>query len=322
MSSTVYDWGSMPEPTEPVLPRAVALAWGVAANPQRGPKREMSIERIVDVAVELADAGGLSAVSMSSVASALGFTPMSLYRYVTAKDDLLVLMQERGIGVPPESIHEVEGGWRPGLRAWATETLRLYEEHPWLLDIPIEGAPQTPNNLAWLDSALQLLDGQPLDFEDKTSIVLAIMAQIRWQGTVIRSYADVAKQAGTTPDALDLAGSAMLEEFVTPEQFPFVYQAVQEGVFSPVGGGDPFAFGLERVLDGIEAFLTTAPSRPAKPTAAPDPIEAVAVRDQKYKEAVRSRREAEKGLREARKRERERLREARDKAREARDRER
>ena len=317
MSTTVYDWSPMPEPTEPVLPRAVALAWGVAANPQRGPKRELSIERIVDVAVDLADAGGLSAVSMSSVATALGFTPMSLYRYVTAKDDLLVLMQERGIGVPPESIHEVEGGWRPGLRAWAQETLRLYEEHPWLLDIPIEGAPQTPNNLAWLDSALQVLDGQALDFEDKTSIVLAIMAQIRWQGTVVRGYIESAKLAGMSPDDLDLAGSAMLEEFVTPEQFPFVYQAVAEGVFSPVGGGDPFAFGLERVLDGIETYLAHAPHQPPKSAAAADPLDAVAVRDQKYKEAVKSRREAEKALREARKRERERLREARDRAREA-----
>ena len=91
-------------PAEPELPRAVALAWGVAANPQRGPKREMSIERIVDAAIEIADAGGLAAVSMASVASALGYTPMSLYRYVTSKDDLLVLMQETGVGVPPESV--------------------------------------------------------------------------------------------------------------------------------------------------------------------------------------------------------------------------
>src|SRR3954471_7084300 len=136
MSSTVYDWASMPEPSEPVLPRAVALAWGVATNPQRGPKREMSIERIVDVAVELADEGGLAAVSMSSVASALGFTPMSLYRYVTAKDDLLVLMQERGIGIPPESVLDTEG-WRAGLKAWADASTQMYREHPWLLDIEV-----------------------------------------------------------------------------------------------------------------------------------------------------------------------------------------
>src|ERR1700709_285727 len=106
------------EPQEVDLPRAVALAWGVAANPQRGPKRELSIERIVEVAVELADAQGLAAVSMSSVAAVLGFTTMSLYRYVSAKDDLILLMNEQGIGMPPLSIGEA-AHWRDGLNRWS-----------------------------------------------------------------------------------------------------------------------------------------------------------------------------------------------------------
>ena len=55
----------MTEAVEPELPRGIALAWGVAANPQRGPKREMSVEKIVDAAIELADAEGLGAVSMA-----------------------------------------------------------------------------------------------------------------------------------------------------------------------------------------------------------------------------------------------------------------
>ena len=316
MSSTVYDWLTMAEPTDPVLPRAVALAWGVAANPSRGPKREMSIERIVDVAVELADAGGLAAVSMSSVASELGFTPMSLYRYVTAKDDLLVLMQERGIGIPPESVLEAEG-WRAGLKAWADASTQMYREHPWLLDIEISGTPTTPNNLAWLDSALAVMADVPIDDDDKLDIVLAIIAQVRWEGTVTRGELSASEAAGADVNELDAGAAQLLDELVTSEEFPFVRRAIDAGAFSPVSGGNPFAFGLERVLDGVETYLATAPSRSPKATSAPDPIEAVAVRDQKYKEAVKSRREAEKALREARKRERERLREARERARHA-----
>src|SRR4051812_50222549 len=93
------------------LPRGVALAWGIAASPQRGPKREMSVESIVDAAVELADAEGLGAVSMAAVAARLGYTPMSLYRYVTAKDDLILLMQEEATGLPPQQGGAAEG-WR------------------------------------------------------------------------------------------------------------------------------------------------------------------------------------------------------------------
>src|SRR5690242_4367559 len=125
----------MSETADPELPRGIALAWGVAANPQRGPKREMSVERIVEAAVELADADGLAAVSMAAVAARLGFTPMSLYRYVTAKDDLILLMQEEATGLPPEAVRE--GDWRAQLTALYRAQLDGYLRHPWVLDVPI-----------------------------------------------------------------------------------------------------------------------------------------------------------------------------------------
>ena len=285
---------------EPELPRGVALAWGIAANPQRGPKREMSIESIVDTAVDLADKGGLSAVSMSSVAAALGFTPMSLYRYVTAKDDLVLLMQERGTGAPPE---ELPGGveWRLGLTGWANGVLAMFEEHPWMLDIPVAGTPSTPNGLAWLEAGLEVLDGSGLDYEAKISVILAVEAQVRWQGIVVRGYTDAAAAAGATTDDLEVRDASILEMLVTPTEFPFVHAAMQDGVFSP-SDANPFVFGLERVLDGVEVFLA------GRSREAPSPVDALteqARRDQRYKEAVKSRREVEKKLREARKRERE-----------------
>lgn len=300
--------------TDPELPRAVALAWGVAANPQRGPKREMSIERIVDVAVELADAGGLPAVSMAAVASELGFTPMSLYRYVTAKDDLVLLMQERGIGVPPESILETDG-WRAGLSAWTRATVEMYLEHPWMLDIPIASTPVTPNNLAWLETALQVLEPVPISLNEKTSIVLALIAQARWEGHVSRGYADAARAAGATPDDLEIAATAILDQLVTADEFPIVHAALTAGVFSPDAdadpGDNPFAFGRERVLDGVEAYLAAAPQLDAVPAAA-DPLAQQIERDPKVKEVRKARREVEKHLREARKREREAARNARE----------
>ncbi len=308
MSSPVYDWLLMNDKTEPELPRGVALAWGVAVNPQRGPKREMSIESIVDAAVEIADKGGLSAVSMSSVATSLGFTPMSLYRYITAKDDLLLLMQERGIGVPPESALEADG-WRDGLRQWAEGQLGIFLQHPWLLDIPIEGTPLTPNNLAWLDAALEVLSAQPISYDEKVAIVLTVIAQVRWEGGVQRGFAAAAEAAGTSPDELDSRANEALGQLVQPTQFPQVHAALQAGVFAPVPDGNPVSFGLERVLDGVEAFLD---GRSPLPPASADPLDERASRDPKVREAVKARREAEKALREARKREREQLQHAKE----------
>ncbi|GAA2088593.1 TetR/AcrR family transcriptional regulator [Pseudolysinimonas kribbensis] len=294
------------------LPRAVALAWGVAAHPTRGPKRELSIERIVDAAIELADEGGLAAVSMNAVATRLGFTPMSLYRYVSAKDDLVLLMQERGIGVPPDDLAGADdradaGDWRAGLEAWTRAMAGLYVEHPWLLDIPITGVGVTPNNLAWLDTALAILDGVPLHPNAKLSVVLALLAQGRFEGIVSRGYDGSGE--------VESRDAALMAQLVTPEQFPHVHAAFAAGAFSDQDDDpDPFSFGRARVLDGVEAVLQGRAIEAAAPHR-PDPADQAASRDPKVKEAVKARREAEKALREARKREREQLKNARERAR-------
>jgi AcrR family transcriptional regulator len=295
LSSPPYDEAM----DEPDLPRGVALAWGVAANPQRGPKRELSIERIVDAAVEIADAGGLAAVSMASVSASLGFTTMSLYRYVSAKDDLVLLMGEAGYGTPPEAVREAEG-WREALRVWSQAQVAVYERHPWLLDIPITGTHMTPNSLAWLDAALEVLADQPLDAEEKLSVVLAVMAQTRWRGSIERGYRDAAAAAGVPEDSIDAGASSLLRGLITAEEFPALYPLIAAGAFDP-GPDDPFAFGLDRVLDGIERYIAQQPADRVRP-GWPEPDHADG--DPKVKEAAKAVREAEKSLREARKRER------------------
>jgi len=169
----------MADDVEDVLPRAVALSWGVAERPQRGPKRELSVERIVDTAIELADAEGLGAVSMSRIAGELGFTTMSLYRYVTSKDDVLALMQDAVCAVPIPPDETLAGGgddhdWREGLRQWSMATIDVMREHPWFPDIPISGIPLMPNNLAVLDWGLREMRTLPLTDAEKMSTALLL----------------------------------------------------------------------------------------------------------------------------------------------------
>jgi AcrR family transcriptional regulator len=297
-------------PVEPELPRGIALAWGVAANPQRGPKREMSIERIVDAAVEIADAEGLAAVSMSRVAQSLGYTTMSLYRYVTAKDDLLVLMQEQGIGLPPEPDPDLDpSDWRGRLRAIGRAQLHVHRQHPWLLDVSIQGTPVTPNNLAWMDAMLDALSGVPLDEDERVAVILLVTGQLRWQSTIEHSYEVAADAAGIDTQAIDDGRSAILDAFVTAEEFPALRRAVDAGVFRE--GEDPFAFGLERVLDGVADYIAkrAGGTRPAPPPRDDETQEIAA--DKRVREARKTVRDAEKRLRDARKLERQAVHEAR-----------
>lgn len=296
-------------PTEVDLPRAVALAWGVAANPQRGPKRELSIERIVDAAIAIADEQGLGAVSMSSVASALGFTTMSLYRYVTAKDDLILLMQEAGIGLPSPSVVEAPD-WRSGIIRWARETQAHYDAHPWLLDIPILGTPNTPNNLAWMDAALAVMRATPLTMNERVGALLLVSGQIRFEATVNRGYSISNQSMGLTPQQRDVADAHIISTLVTPEAFPSLYEAIRAGVFEP-DEDNPFSFGLARVLDGLEAYMAGRDAHPREVALEDVPSEAYP-RDEQVKRARQARREAEKKLREAQKAEREAVARARE----------
>jgi AcrR family transcriptional regulator len=291
------------------LPHAVALAWGVATNPQRGPKRELSIERIVEVAVQLADGGGLAAVSMAAVASELGFSAMSLYRYVAAKDDLLLLMEEEGVGLPPESIREAEG-WQAGLRAYLSAVTDTYVAHPWLLDLPITGTPITPNSLAWLDAVLEVLEPTPFTAQDRLAVSLMLLAQARWEGHLSRGQAAAEAAEGAPSPEIDRRRAALLLELVSAERFPFLAPLLQSGAFGD-DGYDPFVFAADRLLEGLEGYVRDREAG-APPAAAPPVLADPAERDPKVKEAVKARREAEKRLREARTRERDALKAARD----------
>ncbi|HRQ00056.1 MAG TPA: TetR/AcrR family transcriptional regulator, partial [Terrimesophilobacter sp.] len=287
----------------PELPRGLALAWGVAANPQRGPKREMSVERIVDAAVELADAEGLGAVSMAAVAAKLGFTPMSLYRYVSAKDDLLLLMQEHATGFPPESFRQEEG-WRAQLRALFEAQVLIYLRHPWLVSLPITGAPVTPSSSAWLDAALDALSETPLTEDERLAVALSLTGEARWYGMVTAGYEAQSRSTGLSLEEVSAEEAALFDRVVTAEDFPALRRAIDAGVF--LSEGDPFRFTVERLLDGVESYLEglergESHEAPRAWTQL-DPAEVAG--DKRYREALKAVREAEKALVAARKAER------------------
>jgi len=300
----------MTDAIEPELPRGIALAWGVAANPQRGPKREMSVERIVEAAIEIADAEGLGAVSMAAVAARLGFTPMSLYRYVTAKEDLILLMQEEATGVPSEATRTA-GGWRERLEALYREQLQHYLTHPWVLDIPISGVPATPNSAAWMDAGLSALADTPLSYSERLAVMLLVTGTSHWAGSILAGYARVQREQGLDEQSIARNEDAMFRALITADAYPELRAAIDAGVF--LDESDPFSFALARGLEGVSDYIAAAGEgrrEEGRPWAALD--DADIADDKKFREARKAVREAEKALRAAHKLERQTAREARD----------
>lgn len=317
--------GSSGPETDLELPRGLALAWGVQAMPNRGPKRELSIERIVEAGIEIADASGLDAVSMSAVAKTLGFTTMSLYRYVTAKDELIMLMNEDATGYPPTGIADAPT-WQTALRAFFFATKEVLEAHPWTLDVQISGTPTTPHSLAWLDAGLSGLARSGLSVPERMGALISVMGLARWQAIIERGYGAAMEGAGTAPSDFARTEQLLLEHFVTEEDFPALAPVLATGYFAQ--DENAFAFGLDMLISGIEKHLAAgraagidggdANADPAAASAedegtAPD-VATAFPKDPKVKARRIKRREAEKNLRLARKEVREaekRLKEAR-----------
>jgi AcrR family transcriptional regulator len=235
----------------PPLPASIAAAWGLRERPSRGPKPGLSLERIVGAAVGVARAEGVEAVSMSRVAKELGSSPMSLYRYVAAKDELLALMVDAALGdtpVPPER----GTGWRAGLERWAWTYHDALRRHPWVLRVPISGPPITPNQVRWLEQGLAALAETKLTEAQKLSVILLVSGYVRNEATVAADVAAAAGGAEIMP-----AYAAALGRVVDPERFPALHTALQSEAFARDDDPDEeFVFGLERVLDGIEMLVS------------------------------------------------------------------
>jgi AcrR family transcriptional regulator len=136
--------------------------WSRPERGSRGPVPAHTRDDIVEAAIGLADADGLTAVSMRAVATALGTSAGSLYRYLTSRDDLLDLMTDRAAG----DLHpypQTPGDWLDAMLLLGRRQLALYQRHPWLLDITPRTSGVGPQTLAWFDNCLRVL--QPVRCE-------------------------------------------------------------------------------------------------------------------------------------------------------------
>ena len=237
------------------LPTSIEAAWGLRERPQKGPKPGLSLTRIVDAAVKIAVSEGLAAVLMSRVAADLGASTMSLYRYVTAKDELLELMSDAAYGAAPTPLAPNEG-WREGLSRWAWAERAVLRQHPWVLRIPISGPPTTPNKVAWFEQGLRCLREIALTESEKVSVLLLITGFVRNEARTTGDVLAAFQASGTTPEEVGSAYGQLLTRLVDAERFPALSAVIAAGAFD--GSDDPdgeFIFGLERLLDGIEALV-------------------------------------------------------------------
>lgn len=239
--------------------RTLDLLWfpEEAAERKRGRRPGLTVARVVETGVAVADAEGLDAVSMRRVATELGVVPMTLYTYVPDKATLLELMLDRVYLAMPR-VDLPDRPWRERLAAVAAENRTLVDEHPWVAGLPASRPPLGPGLMAKYEHELRAFDGCGLD---DVAVDSALTFLIGFVQSSARSAADVraaARRSHETDWEWWQERGPAFEVVFDQRAYP---TATRVGAAAGAALGaayDPehaYDFGLRRVLDGLGVLI-------------------------------------------------------------------
>lgn len=258
-NGTTYDGGTMTTEDNEAASfgggaasaETMALLWGTKPAPTRGRKPGMTVRAIVAKAIELADAEGLGALSMRRVADALDVGTMSLYRYLPGKTELYELMLDTVMGENGQPEPD-PAGWRASLANFARGSLAGYRRHPWLLEASITRGMMGPNQTAALDAVLRMISGIGLTNGQMMAVVGLVTSYVHGRARQLADTARAEQRSGVSDEQFWRDFAPLLGEHLDGERFPALAAVWHDDELT---WEDEFEFGLDRVLDGIEAFV-------------------------------------------------------------------
>jgi hypothetical protein len=175
---------------------------------------------------------------------------MSLYRYVPGKAELIDLMLDTVFGevaVPPAG-----RGWRETLERSAREGWAMYGRHPWAASAetrPVLG----PNSLDHYEALLRVVSETGLAPGDVVNAVELVSGYVGSAGRRVAEESAVERRTGVSDEQWWAARESFWERYFDVERYATITSLYEAGAYD--ARAEAFEFGLQRVLDGIEAYL-------------------------------------------------------------------
>jgi AcrR family transcriptional regulator len=214
------------------------------ARPGAGTRTPLWRGRILEAAVAHADEVGLEAFSMRTLAQAMHVAPMSLYRHVDSKDDLIDGMVDlvfAGVELP-----SADGDWRPAMRHRAFLIRQAMARHPWAIGLMESRANPGPASLRHHDAVIGCLRAGGFDLAGTAHAYSLLDSYI---------YGFALTKANLPFHGSDQVADVahrMLDPFST-DAYPNLVAFITEHAMRPgYDYGDEFAIGLDLILDGLE----------------------------------------------------------------------
>ncbi len=196
-------------------------------------------------ALELADAEGIDALTMRRLADQLGVGTMTLYGYFANKRELLHAVLDAAVadrtGAP-----RPEEGWRGQLSALAHLARRNMLRHPALVEIRVREPVLQPDALALAEHGVRALVDAGFSTREATYAFRLLFTYTF--GFAAFSPADALEQ--------DRVAARVAIAALPPAEYPALTAAAAEAA-EAMGGEEAFDYGLDRILDGLEARLAS-----------------------------------------------------------------
>ncbi len=179
----------------------------------RAPKGTVSREQVVLAATEIVRAGGYAEMTMRSLAAQLGVAPMTLYRHVRDKDDILDEVVDRILARAwRPSVPEAD--WEDWIIQAANRLRRLLVRQPAALHVYLRHPVVSPSAIARMDAMMTVLRGALANEESARRAYASIHTYTVGFAALEASRAGWAPTADE-PDAL----AVQLAAYTTPQQF-------------------------------------------------------------------------------------------------------
>jgi AcrR family transcriptional regulator len=203
-------------------------------------------EAIVEAAVRIADAEGLSAVSIRRVATELDARTMSLYTYIDTKDDLLDLMGNEAAAEILIEDDALPADWREAISMIARREIAVTARHPWMVELIGGRRRHGPNALRHVEQSIKALSGLDADPDGQWRVLVAVDDYVL--GYVVRAARERARPESSGRAVLDQ--EVWVQELVKDGGLPHLGRILAD---KNVGRADTFEQGLAWMLDGIAA---------------------------------------------------------------------
>jgi AcrR family transcriptional regulator len=225
--------------------------------PKRRAQDALGRDQIVAAAVSLLDTDGAEALSMRKLGAKLGAGATSLYWHVANKDQLMELVVDEVFAELDLPDPDELADWRAAATAAAHGIRAVMTRHPWLAGAlgEVGLAYLGPNLMAGMERILAIFVAAGFDVVEAgraTETMIAYLVGVAsgesaWQITVARSGIDEKTLIESLWPAAERAAQA----------YPLLREmyAINRGMAPADDRRDSFAYGLERVLDGLATRL-------------------------------------------------------------------